>query len=418
MSRNKNIVTFPFDIYHLKYFLMLVILLIPSLSVNAVTNLNESKKSDTYSIGKTNSKLPSKNSVQITSHQSKPSTINQQSQNKINSKQSNIDTKAQIDSIQSLNTYQTLTSIIINGNSQFNATGSKFTGKGTKSNPFILQYYNFQPNYPSIGSIAISISNTNAYFVINGNIMSYPSGYFIYFSNVTNGIVVNNTISNSFDPFYITGPSSSISIINNTIIGTPTKGTGISIISTPGSITVLNNTIENFQYYGLLIQDGGSNNIIENNTIIGNLEEGIFIGVKNSISTVCTYNSTIKNNYLTNNYLYFETDYYYTTTRIDQLNVSNKFVNNKPIDFFQNVTTPSFSSNPSEIVVFNSTNVSVKNVPTMSGPFIIAKSKNILIKNVTIINSVNNGMDLYNDSNILVTNNVIKNDSLYGINLY
>ena len=59
MSRNKNIVTFPFDIYHLKYFLMLVILLIPSLSVNAVTNLNESKKSDTYSIGQTNSKPPS-----------------------------------------------------------------------------------------------------------------------------------------------------------------------------------------------------------------------------------------------------------------------------------------------------------------------------------------------------------------------
>lgn len=318
--------------------------------------------------------------------------------------------------VQNLNSYTQIVSVIVSSNSDFNKTGSYFTGKGTQTNPYLLSGFDFAPT--GFGAVAITISNTNAYFEVLNNTISVASSYFVELINVSNGLIVNNSILYSYNPIYITGNSSNISIINNTISGTPTEGTGIESNGNFGGITVFNNTVTNFQYYGILFQDGGKNNIIENNTVINNLEGGISIAASSSYSTEGTYNSTITNNILTNNYIYFETDYYYKSTPIYQFNVSNNFVNGEPVDFFQNTNNPTFSSHPSEIVVFNSANITISNLPFMSGPFIVSHCTNVMISNITIHNSISPGMDLYSDNNITVTDNFLLNDSIGGINLY
>lgn len=392
----------------LKYTLILVLFIVSLVNGYALPNVRSSTSQNNATSNHRDSiktlQSPNLKHRTAASSNSRKLSVNQGKNNK------NLKTKSiqNINSVTSMTSYIQLNSVTITSNSQFNQS-SYFTGNGTKSNPYLLQGYDLTPQ--GSAATAISISNTNAYFVINGNNLAYASSYFINFNNVTNGIVENNTILDAFSPFYISGNSSNIAITNNTITGTPTFGNAIDIESAYGSISIINNTIDNFGSIGILVKSSGSGNIIENNTISNNPVNGIAI-------TGGTYNTTIKNNNLFNNYIYFETDYTSQTIPIYQNTVSNNFVNNKPVDFLQNTNNPTFSFNPAEIVVLNSTNVTVQSLPAISGPFIIANSTNVVISNMTIKDSVNPGMDLYYDSNITVTGNSILNETFNGISLY
>ena len=78
--------------------------------------------------------------------------------------------------------------VTINGNGQLSAAAS--AGIGTKETPYILEGYVDEE---------ISISNTNAYFILRNCTFSNPTisgdpDIFV-FNNVTNGIFVNNTFT-------------------------------------------------------------------------------------------------------------------------------------------------------------------------------------------------------------------------------
>ena len=217
--------------YPLKYkhLTVLLILLIPLLNSNTLNFSNNLSKSNSTTITSSYSTTGTKIFSNSLLHQSRFSA----SGNKLNRMKSqnirtNSNTVENVENIQSLSTYTQLSCstycININGNSQFNQTG-KWLGNGTKSNPYILTNYDFAPN--GFGATAIAIANTNAYFVVNGNRLAYASSNFINFNNVTNGIVENNSISETNNPFFITGNSSNILIANNTITGISTFKNGI-----------------------------------------------------------------------------------------------------------------------------------------------------------------------------------------------
>lgn len=326
---------------------------------------------------------------------------------------SNKNLKARTDGLISplgLASYSTYTNqITITSNSQFPSFG--FAGTGTRADPYVLS----NKSFTYLGSLTetITISNTNAYFEIKDSTVSSGLNKFVHLNNVTNGLFLNNTITDMYYPFYIEGPSSNITITNNTLTAGLYGQDGIVDQSTVGSVTIFNNTIKNFSNSGIILSPLNKDNIVQNNTVDGNLLNGISIlgiNIQNS-------NNSIKNNNLTNNYFYLQTTNVYSYT-LNQLEFSNNYVNNLPVDFINNIDKPTFDTHPAEIIVFNSSNVTLKDLPVLNGPFIIANCKNVIISNITIKDSIYTGMELNFDDNITVANNSIINVEGEGIKLF
>ena len=299
--------------------------------------------------------------------------------------------------------------ITITNNSQFPSFG--FSGSGTLVDPYVLS----NKNFTYLGSLkyTIFISNTNAYFVIKDSIVSSGLNKFVHLTNVSNAFLLNNTVTDMYYPYYIEGPSSNITISNNTLTAGSYGVDGIIDYSSIGSITIFNNTIKNFSNSGILIAPLNKNNIVENNTVENNLQNGIII---TSISNQ-NINNSITNNNLKNNYFYLQTTSVYSIT-LNQFTFSNNYVNNLPVDFINNMDKPTFDIHPAQIIVFNSSNVTIANIHAFNGPFIVANSKNVIISNITISNSIYTGMELNFDDNITVTNNSIVNTQGEGIKLF
>src|SRR5947208_16226501 len=93
--------------------------------------------------------------------------------------------------------------IVINGNSDFNSGNGVTSGSGTASDPYVIEGWNIT----SSGTTGISISNTDAYFVIRSVyvIDTQPccggaaSDVGVNMTSVTNGVLKNSTVR--FDYF-------------------------------------------------------------------------------------------------------------------------------------------------------------------------------------------------------------------------
>lgn len=137
--------------------------------------------------------------------------------------------------------------IYINDNTDFPTEG--FTGAGTSEDPYVLEDYFIINSTQNL----IHISDTTAHFEIKNCLFTTKTGSYsgIYFWNVKNGKVADNTIHHCFD-----GIKLDSSCENNTLIG---------------------NTLYNNSYYAIYISQS-SRTCIVSNTILNQSDDGIVLG--------------------------------------------------------------------------------------------------------------------------------------------
>ncbi|HEC81213.1 MAG TPA: PKD domain-containing protein [Thermoplasmatales archaeon] len=168
--------------------------------------------------------------------------------------------------------------IHIEGNKGFTAENGVIGGDGTPENPYIISNWFISPFYGN----GIFVSNTNVYFIIENCFISGKkvltridfSSTGIFFSNVTNGRIINCTCINCGFGFLLVSSS------NNTVENCCCENSsfGISINGCPyGYTTSSNNNIirnctfsccEDGVYFCCL--PGSSNNLIDNCIILNN----------------------------------------------------------------------------------------------------------------------------------------------------
>ncbi len=189
--------------------------------------------------------------------------------------------------------------IYINGNNQFTSENgvSNPSALGTEGDPFIIE--NWIIDAGGSGS-AIFIENTNKYFKIE-NCSFYNSGSNVAdagmrFYNVSNGIIINNTVSNN-------GWSGMrlISSVNNTItnnIANNNPDLGIYLRDSSNSNNVTYNTCNNNGQWGIELYINSDGNLIKGNTVSSNNKVGIQInsGCDNNLIYYNTISGNIQNN--------------------------------------------------------------------------------------------------------------------------
>ncbi len=142
-----------------------------------------------------------------------------------------------------------LNAVTIDGNGQLSAAAS--AGNGTKANPYILGGYVNE---------TITISNTNAYFILRNCTTSYiwnaPYENF-KFENVTNGIIANNTYSHCYCGsgyrIFQFIDSHNNTIANNTMVynaGNADNMRGLYMSNSDGNVIMNNYFCHNWQEWG------------------------------------------------------------------------------------------------------------------------------------------------------------------------
>ncbi|MBD3349917.1 MAG: hypothetical protein GF364_00345, partial [Candidatus Lokiarchaeota archaeon] len=169
--------------------------------------------------------------------------------------------------------------LIIVGNGQLAAEAS--SGSGTEEEPYILEGYDI--NGGGLSIILLNITNTTAYFEVRDSKFYHSIGYpSMILSNVTNGKLINNTISNTVN--LLVEDSNNIILKNNTFYDF--QITGIGFDNTNDS-SAENNNIMSDSGTGINNYKGNNNNFTNNN-ITGLLKRGIYMFFSPNIS--CTYN--------------------------------------------------------------------------------------------------------------------------------
>jgi hypothetical protein len=197
-----------------------------------------------------------------------------------------------------LNSSLHLKALSIDGNAQLSAAA--FAGNGTKANPYILEGYVNE---------TITISNTNAYFILRNCTVSYqnpaPSTNF-KFDNVSNGIIVNNTYSHAYSgsgyTIFQLLNSNNNTLANNTMVynsGTADNLKGLYLSNSDGNVIINNDFSNNRQDSGgdcYIVQVISSDfNIFSQNKICNNL------GLEASSHAV--HMSSSNNNIITQNWI-------------------------------------------------------------------------------------------------------------------
>ncbi|MHA1965871.1 MAG: right-handed parallel beta-helix repeat-containing protein, partial [Candidatus Thorarchaeota archaeon] len=181
--------------------------------------------------------------------------------------------------------------IVIDGDVNFNATAQAegWPGNGTSVNPFIIEGLDIDlGGAPGHG---ISISNTRVNFTIsncNLTLASVSPGSGIYLSNVTNGVLINNTCnSNSFGIYLWSSDSNTVA--NNTC----TSSTYGILLDLSDSNTVANNTCTS-NNAGIFITHSNFN------TVASNICDTNIIGIY--IRDTSTSNTMVNNTCTSNSY--------------------------------------------------------------------------------------------------------------------
>ncbi len=206
----------------------------------------------------------------------------------------------------------TSAAILIDGNAQLAAANMSAGADGTESNPYVIRDQVINGG----GNPCISISNTDAHFVIK-NCTVYNGGSGIYFYNVENGRVINNTARDTSD-YYLGGigillrGSRYNTVANNTVynmdgIGDPYSGTGIMVYQSSINNTLTGNIIyANSGGLGGMGENSGNgislitdceNNTVDGNIIHSNVATGDSVRCGNGILLYdnCDQNTLINN---------------------------------------------------------------------------------------------------------------------------
>ncbi len=148
--------------------------------------------------------------------------------------------------------------IQIIGNSEFNQPNGVTGGKGTRSDPYLIEGWSIAALN---GQSAIRIESTTAYFLILHVQLLNPQ-FGIYLTDVANGSVKNSTLTGSYSAIRIES-SNNIIISGNNITGT---GNGILELNTMSGPLTSGLTIENNTFSGAGVDVGSSRPNISGNT--------------------------------------------------------------------------------------------------------------------------------------------------------
>ena len=199
--------------------------------------------------------------------------------------------------------------IIINGNSDFTLANGVTDGSGTSMDPFIIEGWEIDATGFTDG---ISVSSTDAHFIIRDTFIYSAILSGIYFNDVSNGYIYNCSISNNFIGVLV--DSSYNSFIRNNTISSNDIGTVIQLSSTISisgngidtsiwdgiyvwesvNCTISDNDISFNTLSGIYI-DSCDNNFIINNTLTDNSNAGIFLIYAPYIT--CSGNTIMRNLY-------------------------------------------------------------------------------------------------------------------------
>src|SRR5436853_934422 len=271
--------------------------------------------------------------------------------------------------------------IIINKDSDFNATNGVTGGSGTASDPYVISGWSIEYQYVPA---QISISNTRAYFVVR-NVTAYGPSNGITLSNVTNGRLEN--LESDGGAAYCSGTGVLVTSSNNIWItslqvssgGTPNGGGGGPgiIIQSSSNILIANNTIP--ANVGSDLTVSSSTNV----TITGNYIGSSATGYGMDLSGV---NVTVSQNGFHNSGLVLS-----GSVKVAPDNT----VNGKPLYFYRDCN-----------------NLSLNNVPV--GQLIIANCSNVQLSNLSISNT-DFGIIMYGVHHALIQN--VSSTSNYYDNL-
>ncbi|MFW9994400.1 MAG: NosD domain-containing protein [Candidatus Odinarchaeota archaeon] len=176
--------------------------------------------------------------------------------------------------------------VVITDNGGFDGAG--FTGDGTPDVPYVLKDAVIDAS--ASGLPGINISNTDAYFrienvTVSGSSNSNTGG--IHLENVKNGQIINTTVTNNRNGFYLSSSSNNILTGNN---ATYNLDHGFYLSSSSNNTLAGNNATEN-EYSGFYLYSS-SNNSLVGNTGTGNYEEASFILDNSSNNTLIGNNAT------------------------------------------------------------------------------------------------------------------------------
>ncbi|MHA2226817.1 MAG: right-handed parallel beta-helix repeat-containing protein [Candidatus Hodarchaeales archaeon] len=289
------------------------------------------------------------------------------------------------------------------------ATARGWTGDGTSANPFLIE--NFQISEPWVNVYLISISNSIYSFQINNCVLQGGIGG-IRLSNVDNGQIINNIITNNNyrgTGIMISDDSSNIRIENNTIINQKDYAiySGHS-----GYSTILNNTITNNRGTGLYLY-GSAISLIKNNNISNNGETGIYFHHHGSC--------TISGNTITNN---GGTGIYFLGSGI-RLITNNTVTDNGGTGIYirgsSNITHNTMAkNNGGGLILDDSPNSTIENNKMMSNSgigFSLYNSPYSTITNISVIHNGGIGISLRDSTGSSIIENIMINNSGNGLSL-
>lgn len=157
--------------------------------------------------------------------------------------------------------------IFIDGNHMFadNASILDWTGNGTYGNPYIIENYEIDASL----SHGIEIRNTNLYFIIRNVTISNGSSNYnhgFYFTNVTNGKLINNTADKNIAGYLIKHSN------NFTFTGNSATNNlhGFRLWYSNNNTLTKNNATNNFEY-GIYLDTSNNNTISDNFLILNEL---------------------------------------------------------------------------------------------------------------------------------------------------
>ncbi|MEM3445010.1 MAG: NosD domain-containing protein [Thermoplasmata archaeon] len=270
--------------------------------------------------------------------------------------------------------------IHITGDADFATWAAEYgwAGNGTEENPYIIE--NSTIDFTG-GNYGIWIEHTEVHFVIRNcslrgsNLWSgEPYGSGIALANVKNAKIENNTCNITNIGIYVYDFSANIYIANNTIIDAEEHGISL---------------------------DSVRNGTITGNTITGSSFAGIFITASEGLK------------FSGNNMrgCGFEIEGYDVVHWVNNEIDTTNLVNGKPVYFFKNQNGLSFSQECGQVIIANSTNITVANLSFADCTIAIAMayaSSNKLVNN-TISSCVNGLSLLYSHSNIIERNTITDN---------
>ncbi|MFX0187678.1 MAG: NosD domain-containing protein [Candidatus Hodarchaeota archaeon] len=293
--------------------------------------------------------------------------------------------------------------ILISSNDDFTPENGVIGGSGSQQDPYIIQGWIFKGDGLTD---QISIQDTDKYFIIQFCIIINSGTSNIIMDNVSNGILINNFISNSNRGIVISNSNTIIILANiiknneygiylnnshyNLIWGNTATNNDYGIyLWLSDDNTILGNTINDNTEYGIFLEDNCRNNTIKGNTANNN-DYGIYLANND-------------NNIITGNKAYH--------------NRNGIYLSNSHYNFISENTA---SDNNNGIILEHSDNNTISgntaNYNRVAGIYLEESGYNIISRNTANYNGWIGGILLWDSNNNNLSGNIINNND-YGIYL-